>query len=217
MSEKTNTMALWDAVWRTDPAYTKPVNERGGRFTDFDPMWLIQQATRQWGPYGSTWGLKHIKREFFPCPTDPLAATHTNRYCIMSAVFYYPDGEFEIGNEIPVFSAKQNLYDDGFIKKVETNTLSKALSKLGFGADVFLGKFDDARYVAEQRAAMAEQTPPDAASLAALRGFIAAGLTTEEKVCSAHGVTTLDQIPADALERVVGILRKRQEAANAGP
>ena len=36
-----------------------------------------------------------------------------------------------------------------FIKKLETNTISKALSRLGFGADVFLGKFDDSRYIQE--------------------------------------------------------------------
>ena len=37
--------------------------------------------------------------------------------------------------------------DDNFAKKLETDTLTKALSKLGFNADIFLGKFDDIRYV----------------------------------------------------------------------
>jgi disulfide oxidoreductase YuzD len=33
--------------------------------------------------------------------------------------------------------------DTDFAKKVETDTLTKALSKLGFSADVFLSKFED--------------------------------------------------------------------------
>ncbi len=37
--------------------------------------------------------------------------------------------------------------DADFAKKAETNTMSKALSKLGFSADVFMGQFDDPEYV----------------------------------------------------------------------
>jgi hypothetical protein len=41
--------------------------------------------------------------------------------------------------------------DDQFAKKVETDTLTKAISKLGFNADIFMGKFDDQRYVEEMK------------------------------------------------------------------
>jgi hypothetical protein len=37
--------------------------------------------------------------------------------------------------------------DNDFAKKAETNTMSKALSKLGFSADIFMGEFDDKDYV----------------------------------------------------------------------
>ena len=39
--------------------------------------------------------------------------------------------------------------DDNFAKKLETDTLTKAISKLGFNADIFMGKFDDVKYLAE--------------------------------------------------------------------
>ena len=66
------------------------------------------------------------------------------------ALFYYPDGEFEIINTISIYrdNAKTKI-DDEFAKKVETDSLTKALSKLGFNADVFMGRFDDVRYVEE--------------------------------------------------------------------
>ena len=37
--------------------------------------------------------------------------------------------------------------DDDFAKKVATDALTKGLSKLGFNADVFMGRFDDNKYV----------------------------------------------------------------------
>jgi hypothetical protein len=36
--------------------------------------------------------------------------------------------------------------DFDFAKKAETNTMSKALSKLGFSADIFMGEYDDPDY-----------------------------------------------------------------------
>jgi hypothetical protein len=41
------------------------------------------------------------------------------------------------------------MVDDNFAKKIETDALTKAISKLGFNADIFMGKFDDVRYIEE--------------------------------------------------------------------
>lgn len=46
--------------------------------------------------------------------------------------------------------------DDEAYKKIETNTVSKALAKLGFNADVFMGKFEDNNYVQELNYAYAD-------------------------------------------------------------
>ena len=48
--------------------------------------------------------------------------------------------------------------DDNFAKKLETDTLTKAISKLGFNADIFMGKFDDTKYLAEIKKEFAEPT-----------------------------------------------------------
>ena len=42
---------------------------------------------------------------------------------------------------------KQEMVDADFAKKIETDALTKALSKLGFNADVFMGLYDDHKYV----------------------------------------------------------------------
>jgi hypothetical protein len=49
------------------------------------------------------------------------------------------------------------MVDDNFAKKIETDALTKAISKLGFNADIFMGKFDDVRYVEEMKKEFQEQ------------------------------------------------------------
>ncbi len=147
-------MKIWDAVCKTDPKFTKKVSQRGG-FTTIDAYYQIQQATELWGPYGSSWGLSDI------------VYSYRENIVILAAKFRYPGGVFEIGNSISFTvikkAGKPAEPDDEFIKKIETNTISKALSRLGFSADVFVGKFDDARYVAEINKEFGNPEPTKAA------------------------------------------------------
>jgi hypothetical protein len=48
------------------------------------------------------------------------------------------------------------MVDDNFAKKIETDALTKAISKLGFNADIFMGKFDDVRYIEEMKKEFAQ-------------------------------------------------------------
>tara|TARA_R110002167_G_scaffold53628_5_gene153532 strand:+ start:445 stop:1200 length:756 start_codon:yes stop_codon:yes gene_type:complete len=140
---KKNT-GLWRAVSVTDQAYTKKVNQRGG-YTAIDPMYQARMATEQFGPFGTGWGFKES--------TLDASLVEMTGMVIHKALFFYilngVRGEFPIHNAISIWSdAKKTRLDEDFAKKVETNTLSKALSKLGFCSDVFMGKFDDQRYLA---------------------------------------------------------------------
>lgn len=138
-------MTIWNTVSGTDPKYTSRVTQRGG-FTAIDAYYQIRQATEMWGPYGSAWGLRNMKRTL----------VMEMEMAFLDAEFFYPDGDkiaaFQIANSIDLKSRSKSgdKWDDEFVKKLETNTISKSLSRLGFGADVFMGLFDDARYVLEQ-------------------------------------------------------------------
>lgn len=137
------TMALWSAVCKTDPSQTKHVNQRGG-YTAIDPTYQAQEATRQFGPYGSGWGLFNIEYDYGLLDRSlPMVVIH--------AEFRYPGGSFPISNAISPTMGKSGAPDTDFAKKLETNTISKALSRLGFNADVFMGKFEDHQYI-EHRA-----------------------------------------------------------------
>ena len=134
-------LKLWDSVTKTDPKALKEVNF-GRKFTAIDPYWQIKEATKLWGSYGITWGFKHIELTY---------ELSTIGIVNFKGVFYYPEGEFPIINACSIYSdnARTKL-DTDYAKKVETDTLTKALSKLGFSADVFLSKFVDSPYVNQE-------------------------------------------------------------------
>ena len=130
--QENSNMALWLKVEKTNPKFTKLISYGQRHFTAIGAYYQIKTATQIWGPYGKTWGLKNSEMEIVKIGDVDMA--------IYKAVFYYPEGEFEIRNSI-------KIADDEFLKKLETDTLTKALSRLGFNADVFLGLFEDLRYV----------------------------------------------------------------------
>lgn len=137
-----NNLELWHKVEKTNPKYTKKANVRGNNITSIAPQFQIMNVTEQFGIYGEKWGFKEINLDY------TLSVSHG--LVIFKAVFFFPKGEFPIVNAISLFmdNAKTKI-DDNFAKKVETDSLTKAISKLGFNADIFLGKFDDQRYLDE--------------------------------------------------------------------
>jgi len=130
--------ALWDAVCETDPNYTTTVNQRGG-FTAIGAQYQIKCATEQFGSFGIGWG---VKDEKFTFEMD-------NRLVVYQAELFYTSNGVE--GSVPIHSSCTTSWgtklDDDCIKKVATDALTKGLSKLGFNADVFMGQFDDNKYV----------------------------------------------------------------------
>lgn len=134
-------LKLWDSVKKTDPEYTKHVSQRGG-YTSISPQYQIRCATEQFGPYGKGWG-------FESCDLDYSQAEALELVLVRAVFFFVSDGErstFPVNNSWPIKQGSR--VDSDFVKKAETNTMSKALSKLGFSADIFMGEFDNPDYVA---------------------------------------------------------------------
>jgi len=143
-------LKLWNAVEKTNPKYTKQANVGGNKITSIAPQYQIMNVTEQFGSYGKTWGFKNIELDYTLVPEFNLI--------VFKAIFFYPDGEFPTINSIKMFMDNAKLkIDDNFAKKLETDTLTKAISKLGFNADIFMGKFDDVKYLAEITKEFTEQ------------------------------------------------------------
>lgn len=138
-------MKLWNKVCKTDPKHTKKVKKGANFFiTAIDAQYQLQNATEQFGVFGSKWGVRNEKFYRLDVGTEDVLLVY-------EAELYYPEGSFPIHSSLNIFAETKygrKLDDEGF-KKVATDALTKGLSKLGFNADVFLGRFDDNRYVSE--------------------------------------------------------------------
>lgn len=148
MSEQIDNLLLWNKVEKTNPAHTKDAKIGQLSIKAINAQSQIKEATKQFGTYGNTWGLKNLKYSFMDIGTTKMA--------MLGAEFYYPSGEFEIHTTLKIAYMTQgaNGYlkiDDDFMKKMETDVTTKALSKLGFNADVFMGLYDDNRYVNQMK------------------------------------------------------------------
>ena len=136
-------MKLWNSVCTTDPQYTKRVNQRGG-FTAIGAQSQIMEATKVFGPFGTGFGVCDETFHYI----DSVGL------CLYQAELWYahpPSSVLRKRSAFPIHSSIKysvnGRVDDDFAKKVATDALTKGLSKLGFNADVFLGKFDDNKYV----------------------------------------------------------------------
>ena len=140
MSKKTNNLLFWDSVQTTDPNFTKEVGF-GRKFTSINAQYQVRELTRAFGRIGEGWGIS--EEQFYNLNgIDGLIC--------YQAILWYKDGEemrnFSINASIASHNGKGKLDDECF-KKFSTDALTKGLSKLGFNADIFLGMWDDNRYV----------------------------------------------------------------------
>jgi len=139
-----NNMRIWRQVETSDPASLKKVSI-GRTFTAIDPQHQIMKATEVFGPVGEGWGWH---------ATTEVHHTHDGRmFVIANVTVWHGDRGNEFG---PFPGCRGNLYapdkhgkwkaNDDAPKMAVTDGLTKALSHLGFNADVFLGKHDGNKY-----------------------------------------------------------------------
>lgn len=169
-----NNLELWHRVEKTNPKYTKKANVRGNKITSIAPQYQIMNVTEEFGIYGKTWGFKKLDLDYTLAETFGLI--------VLNAVFFSPNGEFEIKNSINIWidNAKTRV-DSDFAKKIETDTLTKAISKLGFNADIFMGKFDDVKYFDEITKEFEEAPKPIKLSDKAIDDLILKGIEEVKK------------------------------------
>lgn len=155
MPSSENNLALWDKVCETDPAYTKEVTIRGG-FTAINAQYQLHCATAQWGPYGCKWGLEDFKWTVTTLLTDDINLA-------LEARFLCPVAAFPVCVDMPFKNS------DDCRKKLITEARSKALSCLGFNADIFLGRWDDSRYVGDMETKFGDQEATRQRALVAIK------------------------------------------------
>lgn len=130
-------MKLWELVEKTEEGKVKQyTTDDGAVLNSVDSINKIKKATEHFGIYGASWGLKDIKHSEQRINNGLMLGT-------VDAVFYVKDGEykteFQITNSIAisvVVEGKLSI-NSTYRKAIETDTISKALSRLGFNADIY--------------------------------------------------------------------------------
>lgn len=160
-----NNLDLWRKVSETDPNHTKEVTY-GRKFTTINAQYQLMKATEQFGPYGLGFGIKSIEYHMVPTVHDQvmlignavffaqLNSTDRTEFPVSSSIFFVE----LINKTVSNVKVKELVADDEAYKKIETDITTKALSKLGFNADVFLGRYDDNKYVNSLKKKYAEET-----------------------------------------------------------
>ena len=145
-------LKLWNSVEKTNPAHTKQV-KLGRTITAIDPYRQVQAVTSQFGPAGEGWGWEVKQVEHLP----------TNEVCILVSMWHGEDkGRIEQWGQSSLYIDKaEKKKDTDCMKKATTDGLTKCISLLGFNADIFLGKFDDNKYVQQSIADFAPLSPAD--------------------------------------------------------
>jgi hypothetical protein len=206
---------LWNSVCKTDPAAVKAITGKQYKGNSPRPYWIIERATEVFGPCGSGWGVV-INDERFErlSETDVLHVANVT-------VWYLLDNKRcelqQMGQTKAVYktSGGSLLVDEDAPKKSVTDAMVKCLSMIGFAGDIFSGRWDDSKYVESMRAEFA--APPStigeegAANIIALLEDVGANKDSFMMwVEKAIGVDSLNKIPADKYDSVVGVIEKKR-------
>ncbi|PHM22644.1 hypothetical protein [Xenorhabdus ehlersii] len=176
-NEQQANLRIWKAVQRTDPRFTKPLEGVGYTGTSINSNYMLMRATEQFGPAGGSWGYQVLEDKMLDgAPmTEPVYDANNKQTGFrllrdgdgtliceqnhsIKILLWYPlgdgtRGEIESYGATPYrYKTKNGIKTDGeVIKKSLTDAIKKALSMLGFSADVFMGMYDNPEYLAENK------------------------------------------------------------------
>lgn len=155
---KTSNTALWKAAFVTDPTAVKPITGKQYKGSSPKPYWLTQRATEIFGPCGIGWGLEVVNERF-----ERLTETDVLHVALIR-VWYEYEGKRgaveQMGQTKACYktAAGGMMVDEDAPKKSVTDGMVKCLSMLGFAGDIFSGRWDDSKYVAEAAAETKRRT-----------------------------------------------------------
>lgn len=140
----TDNLRLWGQFEDIDPKYTKPITGKPYRGTSPNPHYIIRCLTEMFGPVGEGFGWDVVAEGFQPLGDEVL------HWCRIR--FWHGEGKgFEAYGQTKAYMKTRNgfMADEDAPKKSLTDAITKAAAQIGVGASIFLGRWDDNKYVAE--------------------------------------------------------------------
>ena len=181
-----NNKALWARAFTTDPRAVKAITGKQYAGNSPKPYWIVERLTDEFGPCGIGWGFQIISERFERfSDTDTLHIAAVRFWYVLEG----QRGELEqIGQTKSSYTTSSGKFmlDEDAPKKSVTDALVKCASYLGFAGDIFSGRWDDSKYVAEagkewKRREQGEPVKPVESAVHKPTDGAAAGLSTEER------------------------------------
>jgi hypothetical protein len=148
---------LWNRVYVTDPAAVKKITGKDYGGSSPSPYWIIERLTDEFGPCGIGWGFNVVNERF-----ERFSDTDTLHIACVR-MWYELDGKRgeleQMGQTKGSYVTSKGAFkvDEDAPKKSVTDALVKCASYLGFAGDIFSGRWDDSKYVAEAHAEWADR------------------------------------------------------------
>ena len=206
--------ALWQRVCVTDPKAVKPITGKQYSGNSPKPYWIVERLTDEFGPCGIGWGFTILNERF-----ERFSDTDTLHVAVVRLWYMLGDkrGEFEqIGQTKATYTTSKGafLLDEDAPKKSVTDALVKCASYLGFAGDIFSGRWDDSKYVAEANREWREREKAGATPEPKPAGGMAPGSVADwlSAIASA-GPDEIDSIATEA--RDAAKAARDQDAFNA--
>ena len=166
METKDNNLDLWNAVKQPSVDFVKKGQLN---LSSIDSYYMFQQATQAFGICGIGWGYEILSEEYREGVEIINTNSESEKYTLGQTIgneinhilklrlWFKQDGQtgevFQYGVTRAVYGSKWGVTtDEEAPKKSLTDAIKKCLSMLGFCADVYMGRFEDASYMVGARA-----------------------------------------------------------------
>lgn len=221
--------ALWKRAFTTDPKAVKPITGKQYNGNSPKPYWIVERLTDEFGPCGIGWGFTILSERF-----ERFGDGETQEALHIACVrFWYKLGDArgeleQVGQTRAAYTTSKGRFmvDEDAPKKSVTDALVKCASYLGFAGDIFSGRWDDSRYVAEANREWREREREEVAPLATptmnasriaewQQAIIAAGADEVDSVFAEATTACAELKDRDAYKVIRATYLKRREATGA--
>lgn len=214
-----NKTELWDRNCKTDPSAVKAITGKQYQGNSPKPYYIVRRLTEEFGPCGDGWGFTILSERM-----ERLTPTDVLHIACVRLWYESAEGhrcEFDqMGQTKAVYAKKDGglVVDEDAPKKSVTDALVKCASYLGFAGDIFSGRWDDSKYVAELKREF-EEPKLTKAQVASLTKLIAEVEADEsmllEWLSTKTGIElkSLADAPADSYTHIVKALEKKRATA----
>jgi hypothetical protein len=141
-------LKIWDVLFKTDPAYTKKFDKGTYKGTAINPMYVYKKLTEQFGSCGIGWKVEILDTQTQHFQDGAVIVSQTVALYIKNGDVW-SDGIIGTGGDYirRITNNGKIMVDDDGYKKALTDAITNSTKMLGMSGDVYMGLYDDNKYV----------------------------------------------------------------------